>query len=264
MPGLAKTDEFFLSTATVMIGAQDELMELNVADHSLGLVKNFSLQSDPTLVELTQGIKNQRVATLVTGSGLKTSWEMYEYTAKNLAYAAGLDATGSNYDPMAAGHVLSDPAIVTDVAVIIATDQSAVYTVGSWIAIQKASDDYVHIAKVTAVNFASSETTITFTGNPLPFACAAGTAKVSKMNKLDVGTDTEVQYKAMKVVGLLPKGNKPLVLLFPKVQIVKGLSVSFATDNFSNMPFEANPYQPTPADTGYNADFAQELHILRS
>ena len=96
MPGLATSDEFFLSTATVMIGPQADLMELNVAEHSLGLVKNFSMQSDPTLVELTQGIRNQRVATMVTGTGLKTSWEMYEYTAENLAYAAGLDATGTN------------------------------------------------------------------------------------------------------------------------------------------------------------------------
>ena len=262
MPGLALTDEFFLSTATVMIGPQTDLMELNVAEHSLGLVKNFSMQSDPTLVELTQGIRNQRVATMVTGTGLKTSWEMYEYTAKNLAYAAGLDATGTNFAPMTAGDPLSIAADETDISVTVTGSKSASYPVGSWIYIQRASDDFVHIAKVTAV-VGTTDTEITFTGNPLPFDCAAGTAKVGRLNKLNVGADNEIQYHSMKVVGLIPKGNKPLILMFPKVQIVKGLAINFATDNFSNMPFEANPYQPTATDVGYSLDWNQEVHILR-
>ena len=35
---------------------------------------------------------------------------------------------------------------------------------------------------------------------------------------------------------------------------MKGLAINFATDNFSNMPFEANPYQPTATDVGYSLD----------
>ena len=86
---------------------------------------------------------------------------------------------------------------------------------------------------------------------------------MGKLNKLNVGSDNEIQYHSMKVVGLVPKGNKPLILMFPKVQIVKGLAINFATDNFSNMPFEANSYQPTPSDVGYSIDWNQEVHILR-
>jgi hypothetical protein len=261
MPGNALTNEFFLSTATVMIGAQDKLLDLNVDEHSLGLTKNFSMSGDPKIVELTQGIRNQRVATMVTDMGIKVSFEMYEYTAKNLAYAAFLDASGTNFDPMADGDLLSENSLAAATSVTVAADKSAVYTAGKWVYVQKAGDDYVHIAKVVSSTY-STDTEITLS-KAVPWAGTAGVSKIGLLNKLDVGTDTAVQYFAMKVVGIVPNGNKPLVLLFPKVQVTKGLAISFATENYSNMPFEVTPYQPVPTDLGYSADFREQVHIFR-
>ena len=60
MAGFAVTNEFLLSTATVMIGATSALKSLEPGAHSIGLVKNFKLASDPKLIELTQGVLERR------------------------------------------------------------------------------------------------------------------------------------------------------------------------------------------------------------
>lgn len=261
MAGLAITSEFLLSTATIMLGPTSALKTLNPTAHSVGLVKNFKMTTDPKHVELTEGVLNDVVATTKVDLGLKASWEMYEYTAKNLAYAAGLDAT-SGYSAFATSHPLN-AALINAVTIVIAgSDQSAVYTAGSWVAIQKGIDDFVHVAKVASVAF-STDTTITITGYGLPWALLSGEGKVMKVNKLDVGLDNSDTNLAMKVVGLLPNGLKPVVLMFPKVRVTKGLDIAFQTNDYGNLPMEVQPYRPLVGDSFYDADFATAVSVLR-
>jgi hypothetical protein len=94
MAGEAKTNNFMLGTATVMLGPMDDVFDLTPANHSIGLVKNFQLQSQPTFADLTQGIKNTQVYSVHTGNDVRASMEVYEFTAQNLSYALGLAATG--------------------------------------------------------------------------------------------------------------------------------------------------------------------------
>jgi hypothetical protein len=260
MAGLALTNEFLLSTATVMLGAPTDLKNLNPTAHSLGLVKNFKMTSDPKNIELTEGVLNDIVATTRVDLGLKASWEMFEYTAKNLNYAAGLDA--SSVVAMPATDPLASALINAVTVVITGTDKSAVYTAGSWVTIQKGNDDFVHVAKVASVAF-STDTTVTITGYGLPWALSSGEGKIGKVNKLDVGLDNSDHTFAMKVVGLLPNGNKPLVLMFPKVKITKGLDIAFQTNDYGNLPMEVQPYRPVAADSFYDSDFATAVSVLR-
>ena len=68
MAGLAKTDAFMLGDATVMIGAMADLLTLNTVEHSIGLVKEFMVKSEPGYTELTQGVKNTVVASVMTSN----------------------------------------------------------------------------------------------------------------------------------------------------------------------------------------------------
>lgn len=263
MPGLAKSADFFLSSATVMIGAMDELKTLNPADHSVGLVKNFQLASDPKTVDLTQGILNDLVATLKVDLGLKASWEMYEYTSKNLTYAMGLDGTQAEFDTENSTVLVTADADVDDLALTVAGDVHTSWTVGKWAYVFQGTEDKVHIFKIASSAFSTPDTDITIaTGYGLPFAITAG-AKVCLLHKMDLGLDNSINDFSMKIVGVLPKLLKPITLLFPKVQITRGLNFTFGTDNWGNMPFEAAVKRPLPSDVGFDEDFSVPVTILR-
>lgn len=89
--GSAKTESFNIGTATVMIGPMAEVMDLTPEKHSIGLVKNFTFSANDTYTELTQGVTNEIVYSVKTGSEITATMEVYEYTPRNLAYALGLD-----------------------------------------------------------------------------------------------------------------------------------------------------------------------------
>jgi len=61
----------------------------------------------------------------------------------------------------------------------------------------------------------------------------------------------------------LAEGLKPITLIFPKIQITRGLNFTFSTDNWGNMPFEAAVKRPVPADLGYDLDWSTPVTILR-
>jgi hypothetical protein len=266
MPGLAKTDKFLLSTATVMIGALTDLHNLNPDAHSIGLVKNFQISMDPEYTELTQGLSNAVVMSVRTNEPVRASMEVYEYTLRNLAYASGLDASGVSYDAIS-GLSLSTAQITAGAtAIVVSGDVSAVFTVGSTFFIQEDSSqnsDVVHIAKVSAVAYSAPNTTITFTGYAVPTGVTFPVgARVGKVVKVPLASGVLFQPElAAKVVGILPKNNEPFTILFPKIKITNGLSVSFDSGQFTNLPFEFTPYAGVSTDPFY-ADYGSAAAVL--
>lgn len=265
MPGLAQTDKFLLSTATVMLGPVADLFKLNPAAHSIGLVKNFQMSLDPEYTELTQGITNTVVMSVRTSEPLRASMEVYEYTLRNIAYGAGLDASGAAYAPTSGLYLSTASITAAATAIIVAGDVTTDVTVGSYIFIQAdagAGSDIVHIAKVSAATF-STNTTITFTGYAIPTGVTFGIgSRVGLIKKVSVGEGVIFQPElAAKIVGVLPKNNEPFTILFPKVKITKGLNVSFDSANFTNLPFEFTPYAGVSTDPFY-ADFGAASAIL--
>jgi hypothetical protein len=97
MSGDAKTTAMMLGNATVMIGPQSSLYDLQPSIHSLGLAKNFKISADPSYTKLTQGVKNTTVMSVLTSNAVKASMEIYEASIANLQYGLGLD--GSVNDP---------------------------------------------------------------------------------------------------------------------------------------------------------------------
>lgn len=254
MAGEAKTNAFLLSTATVMIGPTADLFKLHPASHSIGLVKNFQMIAEPSYTELTQGVKNNIVFSTLTSNPVRCSMEAYEFTAKNLAYGLGLD--GSSLDLVAAPLLTnaSIAAAATTALLADAGDTSEDFTAGTWVMIQEAGSDRVHVAKLSGnATHATGVTTLTFTGFPTPadVTFAAG-SKVFRVNRIDVGSKAEQPFLGAKIIGILPEGNKPIAILIPKIRITKGFALAFQSDQYGNLPFEFTPYELVSTDTFYS------------
>lgn len=256
------TDQFNIGVSTVMIGKPEDVLKLSPEEHSIGLIKNFNLTAETNEITLTQGLRNTVVDSQVTGVTTQATFEVYEYTASNLAYAAGLDGAkfsmkgeyGLNAD--ITGGASATAVVLKDVKV------GTVLPAGSIIALQCSTEkeyDKVYLAKT------QSEATVEAEGEaevgtmsitlseaiPSGWNFVAGD-KVYFVNPIPVGSDDDQPYFGIKIVGVLPNGNEPFTIIIPKAKITGGFSVGFTTDNYSNMPFEVTPYDLTSSDPMYD------------
>lgn len=246
MAGEAKTSAFMLGSATVMLGAQSDLFDLNPATHSIGLVKNFRVTAEPSYTDLTQGVKNSVVYSVLTGNVVRASMEAYEYTGANLSYALGLE--GSAVAAQTVSTTVSVASVADDTVFTVADETG--FSVDDWVMIQKGTEDQVYVRKVTAVAAGS----ITFHQGIREILPAGTTVKLS--NVISVGSKDDQPFLAAKIVGKIADGTE-VVLLCPKIRITNGFSLGFITDNFDNLPFEFSFYDQVPTDPFYT-DFPGE------
>lgn len=246
MAGEAKTSAFMLGSATVMLGAQSDLFNLNPANNSIGLVKNFRVTAEPSYTDLTQGVKNSVVYSVLTGNVVRASMEAYEYTGANLSYALGLE--GSTVAPQTVSTTLSVASIADDTIFTVADETG--FSVDDWVMIQNGTSDQVYVRKVTAVAAGS----ITFHQGVAEALPIGTTVKLS--NVLSVGSKSDQPFLAAKIVGTIADGTE-VALLCPKIRITNGFSLGFTTDNFDNLPLEFSFYDQVPTDPFYS-DFSGE------
>lgn len=250
MAGEAKTNSFMLGSATVMIGPQADLFTLAPSTHSIGLVKNFTSSSEPQYTDLTQGVKNTIVASVMTSNRVRAQMEVYEYTSKNIAYALGLN--GSALSPITTSTTSS--AAVTANATTITVAQVTGLAANDWVMIQEGTDDKVFYRRIVSI-----ATNVLTLNAALPVALTSG-CTVQKVNQIDVGSSTDQPYLSAKVVGSLADGTE-VGLLIPKLRITAGFTLGFTTDNFGNLPLEFTMYDLTSDDANY-ALFAGKQAML--
>lgn len=152
MAGEAQTTQFNVSSATLMLGEMGHGLDLTPELNSLGLVKDVSVSVTKERIELGQGITNDTVDSQVTGNTVSVSANVYEYTAKNLAYAAGIDGRemkqGKAYKLAAALNAGDTTATITS-----DTDISGQFLAGQDILIQaknSGADDHVALLRVAS------------------------------------------------------------------------------------------------------------------
>lgn len=220
MAGEAKSTSFVLGTATVMIGPRADVFELTPEEHSIGLVKNFTLSGDPSYLDLTHGVRNTIVYSVMTSFPIKATMEVFEFTSKNLMYGLGLDGTG--LDTTAASTSGTVPTIFP--------------TAAGWYVCQENTEgrDLVFAGQQNAD-----------IPDSMGFTAAA---RIRKMNMVPVGKKDEQPFLGAKIVGILPEGNEPVTIIIPKMRIQKGFTLAFTTDNYSNMPYEFTPFDTVPGD----------------
>ena len=141
MAGEAVSNAFLLQSASLLLGPKDDLFLLNDAAHSVGLVKNIQITNEPSYTELTQGVKNNIVDSVMTKNTSRATMEVYEYTAKNLMYSLGLDgsvvtATGADHAP--ASNIA--PAATT---ATITADVTTTFGAGDWVEISQGNDSHI-------------------------------------------------------------------------------------------------------------------------
>lgn len=247
-----KTNNFMLATAVVMLGAREDLMKLNPSDHSIGLVKNFTVTNDKTNTDLTAGIQNELVFTMVTSSETRSTMEVYEYTAKNMSYALGLagnevvEASGVPYVTTAAGTNNSDKTHALTVGTTVG-DQELL--VGSDISIRYPDDDNIIIAKVkdvTDLATGSIVVTVDIGDEIIPEGSI-----IQRVSILELGSTEEQKELAAKVTGQLADGTY-ITLLNPRVRMTSSFSAAFSSENFGNMPFEWRNLKLLAGDAFYS------------
>lgn len=298
MAGEARTQAFSLAAATVMLGNQADLFSLEPDQNSIGLVKNFTATSTPTFLNLTQGVEGNTIASVMTNNVVKATMEVYEYTARNLAYALSLDGgsltappgVGSSwetggiaetpvYNPYGTDPTATNPvgSLVLSTAItataspgelsVVGNDpngtSSTSYTgfaAGAWIAIQHPTKlDQIHVAPIASSTAAAATTpatgytvTVTLaTGYGITGTYPAG-SKVWLVNNLSIGSTQSQAYVSAKVTANLPETQQPVVLLFPKVRVTRGFTLTFDTEKFAAMPFELEMYNLVPSDPFYS------------
>lgn len=253
MPGEARTSEFLLSTATVMVGPRAKVFELTPELHSIGLVKNVQVSSDIGFVELGQGVQNQVVASVNNSVSTKISAEVYEYTARNMAYGAGIDASGADFDPILTQYALTTAIAAGAQTKIPMASGGVDFSAGDFVVMQDTNiPDRVFVGKVEsiAVNELTLAAGYTLTSDNTGWAVA--TTVIYRVHNIQVGSVRKQERYGVKMVGLLPESGEPVTLIFPKVAITKGIGMSFQTENFSNMPFELSPYSVLPSEPFYS------------
>lgn len=249
MAGEAKTNAFMLGTATVMLGDREDLFDFTPANHSIGLVKNFNLTVDQSYTDLGQGLTNQTVFSVKTGSKIMATMEAYEYTGKNLTYALGMEGFNAGDAITASSSIIGTPTPTTTGFTM--SGALVGLAVGDYIKIQTGNNDQVLVRKVATITGAA----LTFV-DPLPAIPAEG-ATVSKMNVIPLGSSTacEDTFVAAKIVGTLADCSE-VVLLLPKVKITKGFNMAFNSNDFQNLPLELTVYDLL-ADDDHYAAFAE-------
>lgn len=257
MAGEALTSSFLLGSATVMLGKMAQLWDLTPASNSIGLVKNFTINTTPTFLDLTQGSKGEIVYSAMVSNAVKATCEVFEYTSQNIAYGLGLD--GSTFVPQVS-FLLSSDAVGGSTTATFSnpTNVSAYLPINAWIALQDGTSDHVHYALLTVATSVTGTGpylhTVTFANQGLKtgnnFLVASGST-ISIVNRMDLGSPEDQLYYSAKIVTILPEADQPIGILLPKVRIIKGFSAMFATDHYGMMPFELQPLSLIPSDIFY-------------
>lgn len=249
----AKSQNFMLSQATVMIGAMADLMKLNPNDHSLGVVKNFTLNQDKQSQELTAGRTNQPIFSMVTQNEVRASCEAYEYTAKNMSYGLGLDGyqiqeISGDVATLSVSGVNNNDKTHTLTLTQAASPQALAN--GTMVSIRNPSTHNITLAKVTDVSSLVASNTITVEADVGTDVFPSGSV-VNVVYVLSLGSTGEEEYYSAKIQGQLADGTW-ITLLMPKVKMTSSFSAAFSTDNFGNLPFEWKGYKPMASDPFYD------------
>jgi len=260
MAGEARSLDFLVGTATIMLGLPADLRDFRPETHSIGLVKNVKLMAEATYIELTQGLRNSVVHSVKTGEPVRASAEVYEFNAKNWEYALGFDGystvnpstnEGSTVITAVTGAValtgyLADAS--TGGYSTFTVTNTTNFAVGNYVLIQVGINDVVIPRKITAI-VTGVNPTITV-DVPVKNIAFPNGVTIKKSGVIKVGRKSEQPFLAMKIVGNMADGSE-IAIEVPKLRVTKGFDITFQTSDYANMPFEFTVYDLVPTDPQY-------------
>ena len=257
MAGEARSIDFLVGTATIMLGLPADLRDFRPETHSIGLVKNVKLMAEATYIELTQGIRNSVVHSVKTGEPVRASAEVYEFNASNWSYALGFSGYNVGIPALNAGSatITTVEALVPSGGILAPADVTGYddftlstvtnFAVGDYVLIQVGYNDVVVPRRITTI--AGSVITV---DAPIKNVAFPAGVTVNKCLVVPVGRKSEQPFLAAKIVGNMADGRE-IAIEIPKLRITKGFDVTFQTSDYANMPFEFTVYDQIPADVQY-------------
>ena len=257
MAGEARSIDFLVGTATIMLGLPADLRDFRPETHSIGLVKNVKLMAEATYIELTQGIRNSIVHSIKTGEPVRASAEVYEFNASNWSYALGFSGYNVGIPALNAGSatITTVEALVPSGGILAPADVTGYddftlstvtnFAVGDYVLIQVGYNDVVVPRRITTI--AGSVITV---DAPIKNVAFPAGVTVNKCLVVPVGRKSEQPFLAAKIVGNMADGRE-IAIEIPKLRITKGFDVTFQTSDYANMPFEFTVYDQIPADVQY-------------
>lgn len=250
--GSALGDGFVLNEATLMIGPLGSALDLTEEEHSFGLFKNMALTNDKTYQSLTQGVRQEPVAQVLTGDNWTLAGNGYEYNPRTIMYALG--QAGYTADPTAprVKVTLTAPTAVAESTITV--DATTGLAADDWIILSPINgntDGLAYKIKSIAANVITLD-------RPLVSAVAVGdkAVKSTLIMTNDIESCSGANYYSAKIVSADVNCN-PIVIIAPKVQITSGLNLTFGVSDYSNMNFQATPMALTRKDAGYEWYVAQ-------
>jgi hypothetical protein len=259
MAGEAKTTNFMLGTASVLIGPMASVWNLTPTLNAIGLVKNFTMTAEPSYTELRQGVKNTLAHSIMTSNTVKANMEVYEYTGANLSYSLGLDGSGVVAQTVSNNTSALTTTSASTVFTFATAGEANAFNVGDYVIIQNGSDDQAWVRKVSAKSTAGPYTITVSQALPNIAAFPIGT-NVRKVSAVDIGSKLEQPFFSAQILGNLADGSE-VRLILPKIRITNGFTLGFTTDNYGNLPFEFTVYDLVSSDALY-ADFAGKQALL--
>lgn len=246
---------FLLGEATLMMvpyADPTSVFELQPTTHSVGMVKNVTLNQESDQVELRKGIQQNLVDSKKSNVKTTLSAEVFEFSAQNVFYSlsigqAAVSVKRGKLKTAAAGAqatiVLNSDPLPGDATtgITAAGDIPNGATVLLQIPQALGQNDYVLPVRTTAATTAVGQDYTVTVAIPAGMAFPAGT-KVWVVNELPVATTQEQDFFKVKVVGSLSANERPVTLILPKVRVTKGFAIQFDESNYTSMPFEFAPY----------------------
>ena len=258
--GYAKTDKFMLGTAEVMLGTPENVFSLDADQHSIGLVKNFTISANPEYTELTQGRTNRIVYSVVTGNTVSAAMEVYEYTDKNIQYALGLGETTprSAHTTYLLAYTTAEGSDAANnngdsplnVEVNDLGSGQDILRKNEWVKITKGKQTVLRYI----TNVDPNNSTI-IVNAALPFDVSATdvtneSVALERINPIGVGQRKVQPFLGAKVIGTLAN-DEYVTLIFPKIRVTSSFSMAFTTNDYGNLPFEFTVYDMLDSDTDH-------------
>jgi hypothetical protein len=249
-----KNPKFVIGNATVMIAPYTEdAFALNPTDHSVGMVKSVTMEQQSDQIMLKNGIQQLTVDTQKSNVNMTTTFEGYEFDARNLTYALGV--AGSTVTRLR-GTLAADAAsgattLSVDSAPIAGDATTGIDDLGdipsgAILIIQNPDQkDEVYTVAATAATTGTGPYSVTV--EDLPAAVTTGWT-VWVVNEIATGSFEQDDYFCAKIVGTLSANDEPILVVIPKLKITRGFNLSFSETDYSNLPFELSPIVMTRSE----------------
>ena len=251
-----KDQKFVIGNATVMLAPYTEdVFALTPDDHSVGMVKAVTMTQSSDQIMLKNGVAQLTVDTVRSNVAMATSFEGYEFSARNIMYALGLDGTvvqrlrgRLTAAVAAAGTALSVESYPVPGEAESLIDDVSDLPVGGTLLLQRASEpDFVYPAKISATTTGSGPYDVTIGALPTGISFEIGDT-VWVVNEIEAGSFDQDDFFCAKIVGKLSANDEPIMVVIPKMKITNGFNLSFSETDYSNLPFEIEPIVMTKSE----------------